>query len=170
MKFHKLLVSAATVCLLTVISGCGGNSGDDTTTDFCLDGFIVNLTVGDVIVNGRECFILDTVVLGDVQVSDSASFTISKSRVLGSISVSGSEQANVIDNRIFNNSIDIRTSDVVTIVNNTVEDNDGVSNLFLTSNTSVGIYHNTVDGSITCINNATVKSSGNVASGGIDGC
>lgn len=158
MKFYKLLFGASIACLLTIASATA-------MADACLDGFIVNTTVNDIDVDGRDCFVYDTVVRGDVRANNGGSFFIANSRVLGIILVNSTGNVTITNTNLFSNTMSVDDSGFVAVANNEIDGSNETSNILLTNNEVVGVYNNKVDGVIKCVNNALQESSGNVSEG-----
>ena len=172
MKTQKLIVIGAIVCLLVSAPGAAMASE-------CLAGYIINEIVEFLTVSGTDCFVTDTIVLGDVKVTNSPNFVMLNSRVYGSVTVTGggavigettvangASQAKILVEETINDTVILNnvvhgTGDMV-IRNNIYDDPE--------SQSSVIVYENIVGGDITCANNTKVLAIGNIAAQGIRGC
>ena len=164
MKLQKLFVSAAIGCLLVGVSGAAVAA--DVT---CEDGLINNETVDNVTVTGRSCHISETIVEGDVTVTDSPNLTMTNNRVAGQIKVTsstGSGDVLLKDNRVFANPIVVQNVARVLILDNTLIGDTTKSNMSFDDNTDeVNIFSNEVAGDLLCSGNNFVATSGNFVFG-----
>jgi hypothetical protein len=71
----------------------------------CQFGFIANETVDDINVDGQNCYINDTLVLGDVTVRNGGEVVIRKSRVFGTVRIVDSSDIGFFDNVVVNGNV-----------------------------------------------------------------
>ena len=168
MEYQKLFLSAATGCLLLGASGGAALAQEEDVT--CESGIINNETVNNITVDGRSCFVSETIVLGSVTVTNSPTFAMSNNTVHGSVSVTGDGDENVLINRtrVFNGPLTVTGAAIVWIFNNPVGGgtNPETANAVFQDNTDeVEIFHNVVNGDLLCANNNFVATSGNIVRG-----
>jgi hypothetical protein len=111
MKSLKMLVSAATVCLLV------GASGTAMAVN-CLGGTIENQDVADITVDGRSCYINNVNVAGNVVVTNSEDLIMVRNNVVGSIRVIGGRNATLVANTTSEGSIVVSRNETATVVLN----------------------------------------------------
>jgi len=96
MKPLKLLVSIATVCLLVGASSAAMAVG-------CPTGAIEDITVAEIIIDGKSCFIHDVIVQGNIIVTNTEEVTIVDSEVSGSVQLLSSRNATMVGTRVTGN-------------------------------------------------------------------
>ena len=151
MKYQKLLVSAATACLLVGVSSAA------MAVD-CPNGFIIGQSVDEIVINGQVCHIEDTVVDGNVTITNSPDVDMIDVQVTGNVTVTGGANTNATLARVdsFSGSIDVsgHASAIVTACiargAGTAADN---GNMVVNNNTAAVVYTNLVVGNLTCTGN-----------------
>jgi hypothetical protein len=163
MRIQKLLISAATSCFLV------GASGAAVAAD-CAAGVINNRTVNNLKVTGTNCYVSETIVKGNVTVTDSPNFAMINNRVLGKITITGGGAVLLKDNELFDDRIRVDGTGIVWIFSNRLQGDPTTSNMVLKNSADeVEIFNNTVDGNLVCENNSFQLASGN-AVGGTNTC
>lgn len=99
MKLQKLIISAATTCLLV-----GASGGAMARNDCPPSGFLVGETVEEFVIDedvGTSCTVVSTQVNGDVLVSSgSGGFIMKASIVNGNVQVSDTLVVSLVDNQV----------------------------------------------------------------------
>jgi hypothetical protein len=172
MKFQKLFVSVATACLLVGVSSAAMAQEEPPpaapVVDTCEKGAIIATIVDEIVVTGRSCFISDVAVEGNVTATNSQTFTITSSKVGGTISVTGSENATLLTNEVFDGDIAVQQNMRAIVSANRVESitaGGGGGNILVDQHTNAQVDRNIADGDITCTNNADLDSFFNLARG-----
>jgi DNA/RNA endonuclease YhcR with UshA esterase domain len=102
MKSQKLIVIAAIVCLLV------GASGAAMAQETCAEGILEGTeefpleVAGDIIIDGRSCFIHNVIVKGNVIATNSEQLTMIDNLVEGDVRVIGGRNAIIILNTVRN--------------------------------------------------------------------
>ena len=170
MKSQKLMVMFAIVCLLVGASGTA--MGVDRT---CRRGLINNETVlGNVVVNGKNCHISESIIEGNITVinnpEDPKTFSMTNSRVLGEIKVTGTEMVFLKDVHVFDNSLTVEDSASVNVLDVSVRGYFSNSYMEFNGNTDeVNLFNNNITGNLLCDGNTFVVATGNMV-WGIDTC
>ena len=163
MKLQKLVLSVATSGLLLGASGAA--LAKDST---CQLGFINNETVDNITVTDKNCLISETQVNGNVTVTNSNTFVMNNSRVVGSISMTGDgdEQTLIYNVDVYNN-LTSKGGGGIWFFNNQIFAPGGGtrSASFEGFTDEVNIFNNLVEGDLLCVNNNFVATSGNVVYG-----
>ena len=186
MKFHKLIVIAAIVCLLVGASGAAMARND------CPDGSLVGGTYEEIVINEgfESCKIVGVYVTGSVRVDGADQFTMTSSLVNGNVRVINTLSAALLGNQLDGGNLVVRDNTFSTVLRNIVHggtirviDNSGrletqvLQNLIFNGNLRVNghekadVKENKVkDGDITCKNNDRLDSKDNDAIGGTVNC
>jgi hypothetical protein len=149
MKTQKLIVIAAIVCLLV------GASGAAIAQEACAEGILSgteeeSLVVdGDIIIDGRSCFINNVNVSGDVTVTNSEDLSMVDNRVAGNVRITEGRNVTIIGNTIGG---DIDSGDPFAF-----------SDLVVSNNRRAAIYLNIVTDTIAVINNNKAEIKKNVS-------
>jgi len=159
MKFRKLLISAATTCLLA------GASGAAVAVD-CAGGVIAYKSVPEISFTGQPCVINDVVVSGQINIKGSPELTIVDTDVGGQVQVTeGLGSATIVRVDILKGNMAITGNKAAIVGGNTIQQ----GNLFVNGNTAAIVQQNAVNGNISCSGNAELDSLGN-RSAGTDSC
>ena len=169
MKSQKLLVNSAAACLLLGVSGAALAAEDRT----CDAKIINNETVNNLTVNGTACYVSETVVLGNVTVTNSPTFAMTNNQVQGNITVTGDGDEDVLiyNTRVWGGPLTVTGAGIVWIFNNSIMTNPETNNMVFENNKDeVDIFNNIVGGDLLCEggNNAVVASNNVVL--GTDTC
>jgi len=144
----------------------------------CPEGRIISETVDEIVVNGQPCLVYETVVEGQVLVTNSPQFEITFSEVGGPISIQGvgaqvelSENVTVLRTDILLGNLTVTGFETAIVAGNTL--NNG--NLTVNNNLGAVVVRNAVNGippatgNIECTGNIELESPGNRAAG-VDNC
>ena len=116
MKFQKLFVIAAIVCLLV------GASGGAAMAEGCADGLIQNEIIdGTLRITDDSCTIMGSTIKGDIRVINSDYILLLNNVVGGTIRVDGQEGdgvANVIANTVFGEGLVVRDLEIANVIEN----------------------------------------------------
>ena len=110
MKSLKLLASVATACLLVGASSAAMAVG-------CLTGSIEDVTVDEIIIDGRSCFIHDVIVQGNIDVRNTEEITIVDSEVGGSVLLRSNRFASMLGTNVTGNILTRRNERVQLALN-----------------------------------------------------
>jgi hypothetical protein len=117
MKNQKLLISVAIVCLLV------GASGAAMALETCAEGILQGteeeplVVEGDIIIDGRSCFINDVIVNGNVTATNSEDLTMIDNQVNGDVRVTGGRDAIVTLNTVKGNLLVRRNERALVVLN-----------------------------------------------------
>lgn len=156
MKIWKLLLSAATACLLV------GGSGAAMAVD-CADGSIIYDRVDEIVINGQDCYIHNTLVIGSVKVQNSASFILIDSTVGGEVKVTDSGTAILVGNSVLDGGLQASRNDYSGVVLNIVS-----NSIWVNDNLQADVVRNVAGINILCSGNDKLDSFLNQAGGELD--
>jgi hypothetical protein len=97
----------------------GGCIGCRNGAAQCLAGAILNDSE-DLTVNGSSCFVTDTLVQGNVTVTNSPTFVMLNCRVFGSITVTEGQNTLITETRVFGGDIVVEETTDSTFLSNNV--------------------------------------------------
>ena len=151
MKLQKMFLSVATGGLLL------GASGAAMAVD-CPSGFIIGQRVADITIDGQVCHIEDTIVDGNVTITNSPNINMFDVEVQGGVSVTGpagnTSNTSVVRVDSFGGNIDVN-GHATAIVSACLARGgvDGTGNMTVNNNTGAVVYSNVVFGNLTCTGN-----------------
>lgn len=124
-------------------------------TETCAFGFINNEVVeGDVIITGTECYISGSLIGGDIYVTDSPWFGITKSQVYGRVEIndsSGEGDVIIKDTFVINRSLVVNGAAIVWVFDSEVVGEPDTSNMaFQNIKDEAQAINNIVQGNLTC--------------------
>jgi len=153
MKSQKLLIGAATACLLV------GTSGAAMAVD-CAGGIISFQEVDEIVINGQPCFIQDVVVTGDVTVTDSPDVDMIDVEVGGTVLVTGTVEnaelnATLVRTDVFAGNLLIDGQATAIVVGNILRGGGGPESgdLLVNNNVAAIVRSNVVVGDLGCTDN-----------------
>jgi hypothetical protein len=163
MKSQKLIIGAATACLLV------GTSGAAMAVDTCEDGTIQHMEVDEIVVTDRSCFIDDVFVSGNITATGGEMLQIVNSHINGSVTVTGFQNALVNVNEVLDGFILVEENTNVWVSGNRVDSINGTSsnNIAVNSNEKAEVNRNISDGDIECDANGGLIAWFNVAGGAL---
>ena len=155
MKFQKLFVIAAIVCLLV------GVSGGAAMAEGCGDGLIQNETFeGNLVITDElSCSIIGSTIMGNLRVRDTANVLLLNNKVGGSIRVihtddrEGRGVANVIANTVFSGNLVVKEYATANVIENeTLTGKEGKGNIRVIGNTNALVQKNIAAHNLICEN------------------
>ena len=152
MKFLKLVLSAATGCLLV------GASGVAVAANNCEGGFLSGIIEQDVVVDGQSCVLRDADVSGKIQISNAPNATVLSTKASGNIVVQDSAIVAIMASNARN--ILARRNDAVLVVGTLAN-----KNLAVNRNVAAGVKQNDAVLSITCVGNGELDARFNYTEG-----
>jgi hypothetical protein len=155
MKSLKLLVGATAACVLVGASGIAMAQ----TVNNCDDGSIWLASVDEVVVEGRSCAIVDTIVKGNVTATGGQTVSLISSRVGGDVTVTGAGNAIIVGNLLYNGALTTNDNENAIVQGNITEGGSVVVNRNLDAN----VQGNVAANKIRCTDNVSLQSSGNIA-------
>jgi len=153
MKFQKLFVIAAIVCLLV------GVSGGAAMAEGCADGLIQNETFeGNLVITDElSCSIIGSTIMGNLRVRDTANVLLLNNKVGGSIRVihtddrEGRGFANVIANTVFSGNLVVKEYATANVIENeTLTGKEGKGNIRVIGNTNALVQKNIAAHNLIC--------------------
>lgn len=165
MRLQKLLIGITVGYLLIGAPGIAMAEG-------CKTGVRLNDTVENLRIDGTTCYVFDSVVNGNVYVTNSARFFMHGSRVFGKVTIIGGEDTGLVENLVVGRVL-VRngTGDVLlsnNILTGTTDPSDMVVKNNAGSDTEVLIYGNNVSGNLQCEGNTVELATANVVDGQIN--
>ena len=157
MKSQKLLIGAATACLLVGTSGAAMAVG-------CPTGRIMFKTVPEIVIDGEACFIYAVTVEGNVTVTNSPVLNMSFTDVGGSVKVQEGENVTVLVVDILKGDLVVSGYEGAAVVGNELDE----GNLNVENNVGAAVSRNKVNGNITCTGNGELEATGNRATGTVN--
>jgi len=156
MKMYKLFLCAATSGLLL------GASGAAMAVD-CPTGLIVGQRVTDITIVGQSCHIEDTLVDGNVTITNSLAINMVDVEVQGNVSVTGpagnTSRTTLTRVDSYSGNVDV-SGHAFALVSGTIARGAGgvgTGNLSVNTNTLAGVYSNVVEGDLTCADNGELR-------------
>ena len=155
MKFQKLFLTTATGCLLL------GASGAAMAVD-CPSGFIIGARVTDITIDGQPCHIEDTIVDGNVTITNSPNINMFDVEVAGNVSVTGpaGNTSNTSLSRVdsFGGNIDVN-GHAIAIVSACIARGGvaGTGNVTVNNNLAAAVVSNVVVGDLNCAGNGELE-------------
>jgi hypothetical protein len=124
----------------------------------CPKGFIIGQAVDEIVINGQVCHIEDTVVDGNVTITNSPDIDMIDVEVRGNVTVTGGANTNATLARVdsFSGDIDVSGHATAIVVGciargaGTAADN---GNMVVNNNTAAVVYTNLAVGNLTCTGN-----------------
>ena len=110
MKYTKIIVNAVAACLLAGASVAAMAVG-------CPEGFIENVEVDEIIIDGQSCFINDVIVNGNVLVTNSEDLIMTDNVVKGRVRILEGRTAIVSRNDIAKRLVVSRNERAIVILN-----------------------------------------------------
>ena len=151
MRLIKCLINTVTSTLL--LSGAGGTLSQSLGDATCQLGLISNQRVNNLTINGTDCIVSNSIITGNVTVTNSAYFAMNDNIVHGSVSVSGggNEYLMLWKNRFFGE-LEVSGLNIVWAYKNTIRGDM----LFENMSDEAQIVDNVTQGNLICIDNNQV--------------
>jgi hypothetical protein len=155
MKFLKFFAGATAAC---VVAGASGIAMAQNVNN-CDDGSIWLTAVDEIVVDGRSCAIVNTVVSGNVTATNGATISLISSKVGGDVDVSGAGNAIIVGNVLYYGALRINENQNAIVQSNRAEGGSIVVN----SNDQANVQGNVAENKVRCASNGSLVSSSNVA-------
>ena len=160
MKSLKLLVGATAVCVLVGTSGIAMAQ----TVDNCDSGSIWLRVVDEVVVEGRSCAIVNSLISGNITTRGGQTISVTSSRVGGDVTITGAERAIVTGNLLYYGALTTNDNGTAIVQNNIAEGGSVVVN----RNQDAKVQGNVAANKVRCVDNVSLKSAANVAKNAVE--
>jgi hypothetical protein len=158
-------------------SGHAAAQADDPVAkvERCAEGFLWRATIdGNLTVDGSSCHVFDSVILGKVTVTNSPTFALLNTSVIGKVTITGGTDPDTDTDAVINNSF-VSGSIVINKINGTTLVADvrvrGNDNVTIKNSNEVMVFNNFVpSGNLKCAGNAEVFAAANEVPNGKDTC